>query len=199
MFENSQRFVLSFLHKRNYEKAFKGEIICDENTGELLVKREDGNIVSFDSSTRRTAHIDTLTEMCNMYGFRGDIYEITDNATIYPSAVNVLDNILDGDVIIDTNCSSIIISVDADAVVCDDVSMNLNDNVSLSVAITTMKNGEEVDTIIKSHKISSSTEFVIQLPHNKDGIDAIKIGYIKIARNSSIRAIVHGILIATNI
>lgn len=199
MFENSQRFVLSFLHKRNYEKAFNGEILCDENTGELLIKREDGNIISFDAATRRTTHIDAVTDMCNIYGLRGDLYEITDNATIYPSTVNVLDNILDDSVIIETNCSSILISVDADAVVCDDVSMLVNDTVSLTATITTMKNGEEIDTEIKTHKLCSSSEFIIQIPHNKDGIDAIKIDSITIARKGSIRAIVHGILIATNI
>ena len=201
MSENrTQTFVLSCLQKNNYNSAYRGELICDESTGEFLVKRMDDGIISYDAASRRFKHIETLTDMCDLYGFHGDMYEIFDDKNIFPMSIKPGLSIINSPVIIDTVTDKLIISVDCDIVACDNLDSYIYDTITVTIKMTGLHDDTIVARNIKSvYPINSSDDCVIILPTTKPSINKLRIDSIKLSGSTNSRAIVHGILIGTNI
>lgn len=73
------RFGISLLSKSRFKKAYLEEVLIDKNTGEILVRTPEGDVVSFDYSSRRDYKIDEFRSKANHMGIYGDYYEIMFN------------------------------------------------------------------------------------------------------------------------
>lgn len=114
MISNKNRFVLSFLEKDNHDIAFKEEMLCDENTGEILIRTNDGDIASYDALSRFKHHLDNFSTIANMYNIHGNMYKITNDNTVFPCNVDRSTNLLDGDLLIDLHVGEFMLSIDYD-------------------------------------------------------------------------------------
>lgn len=108
------RFAVALLKKSNMQFALPGELTCDDVTGSIVLKREDGDIISLDEASRYTIHCNKLTDWCSMNGMlKGNIYSMQPDNVSYPMNVLYNTNLLDAEIDI-TNIVNgyIIVSLD---------------------------------------------------------------------------------------
>ena len=73
------RFGVSLLSKDRNRKAYNEELLVDKKTGELLVRTPEGDIVSFNSASRKEHVLNEFRTRANNLGIYGDYYDIIFN------------------------------------------------------------------------------------------------------------------------
>lgn len=86
------RFGISMLATSRQGEAFPWEVMIDHNIGNISVKNDIGDTISYDNIDRLDKHVDTFQKICVKNTFYGDIYNVepTDAATgdlIFPGAI----------------------------------------------------------------------------------------------------------------
>lgn len=196
---NTRRFVLSFFKKDKYNEAFKEEMLCDELTGEILIRTKDGDIVSYDSLSRYNHHVESFDSLMNAYGVKGSMYKITPGTKILPSAIENTNNMLDEPVYIEGNVNKLVISLDTDTVRTNAaLTTDIEPYVSASVGCRVVVGDDETSQTIDMN-INISNEEIININNivgyvNVLGvyIDSINIADIP----DDVRVIIHSILLA---
>lgn len=202
MSENTRRFVLSFLDKSEYSIAFNEEMLCDENTGEILICTKDGDIISYDSLARYNKHEQTICSNANIYGISyGDVYNIIPDEYILPCELPRSTNILGSPVVFNRTVKNIIISLDCDYIntIKNELSIHLSPNLEIVADIGFGLDGEQIST----HTIRSTVSKINTLIINVDELytgewDTLYINNITADHMSpsvNMRIVLHSILI----
>lgn len=90
------RYGVSLLSRSNHTKAENEELMVDKETGQILLKRVDGNIMSYDATSRFTQAMDRLTALASKNLIFGKIYNILPENRDLPSALDIEEEILSG-------------------------------------------------------------------------------------------------------
>lgn len=80
-------FGISALSKFNKDIAYLNEIMCNKETGEMLVRTPDGDTISYNYFNRLKTSIDTLTLASIHYNILGDLFKIAPFDIELPSPV----------------------------------------------------------------------------------------------------------------
>lgn len=191
-----RRFVLSFLDKSEYKKSFKEEMICDQMTGETLVRTKFGDIISPDAISRYTSHAQWVESQANMHGFNGELYDLQPDGMEYPSTINTHTNIIDSPVTIPSGITRVIISLDCDCVKVDsDLTKYLEPTVDISVDVSI--NGVQHTIDSDSSMIGCCLVDVSKL--SEGSAETITLDSIMVKSNrpaKDMRIILHSIFIA---
>ena len=208
---NNRRFVLSFLEKSKYSISFNEEMLCDEQTGEILVKTKDGDIISYDASARFKDHMESFTNTLNAYGFIGNVYNIIPNEKILPSVFKSGENILENPVSVNINAGISRISIDYDCVkinrdgsMSHSLNTNLTANVTFGVGSSDESSEEPImlDTMTKSIPVSDIDTDIFDITSISGGVplNTFFVDNINITNNdetdNDTRIIIHSVLVA---
>lgn len=100
--ESQQRWAVTPLYTTNHEHALVGEYLCDPNTGEPAIKREDGTVINVSEIARINYHCEIFSNALSYLGLRGaKIYSLVPNDDDH---VLVYDgNALDEDVVMESH------------------------------------------------------------------------------------------------
>ena len=90
------RYGVSLLSRSSHIKAENEELLLDKETGQILLKRVDGNIMSYDAMTRFTQAMDRITSLASKNLIFGKIYNILPENRDLPSALDIDEEILSG-------------------------------------------------------------------------------------------------------
>ena len=111
------RYGISALDKVRSREAVPYEIMCDFDTGEIVIKGIDGRVIGFNKNARLKDELDTFRDRCVCQNIRGDILEIIPKDTLnLPYGVTENTNILDGPIELSNSCKKVLISIDADTI-----------------------------------------------------------------------------------
>lgn len=91
------RYGVSLLSRSSHTKAENEELMIDKETGQILLKRVDGNIMSYDASSRFTTAVDRITKLAASNLTFGKVYNILLDNRDLPSALDINEEILSGD------------------------------------------------------------------------------------------------------
>lgn len=184
----TRRFVLSFLSKDRVDEAFKGEMICDEQTGEIFIRTPSGDVVPYSSPARYYQSITTITSYLDAFGYKGKLYNVSIDDYQLPSSIPSATNLLQTPITIDDNNDKVFVFFDCDAVSIneDGVSYDLNTDIAISINI----NGTE--HTMPLYDISSKM-------FDKPTDEPLSITDIHLIRNNNkpTRMILHSLIIAT--
>lgn len=105
--DSQQRWGVTPLYTTNHEYAYVGEYLCDPNTGEPAMKREDGTVVNTSEIARFNYHVELFSNAMSYLGMgRKKIF------SAYPdddTHVPVYDgNCIDGEIVIENEDKSVI-------------------------------------------------------------------------------------------
>ena len=151
-------FGISALSKSNHEHAYLNEVMCNKDIGEMALRTNDGDTVSYNYFSRLTTSINTLNHISTFYGIDGMIYSINPTDTSFPMVISDTDTFTFE---CDKSAKKLIFMVDADAVVVEEnqISEDIIDDLRVSFNIGDIS----IDTLIQN--LSSE---VIELPEQVD-------------------------------
>lgn len=111
------RYGISALDKKRSPEAVPYEIMCDFDTGEIVIKGPDGRVISFDKNVRLKNELDSFRDRCICQNIKGDINEIIpdDNLNL-PYGISENAVIIDEYVELSSGCKKVFISVDIDTI-----------------------------------------------------------------------------------
>lgn len=118
----NKRIGISALSKQNRSIAYNQELLVDKLTGELLIKTDNGDVVSYNYNARLAHHIDMVMMRAQNAGICGKIYSvIPDNVDgeqyEFPAIVAFNDwDSINNVVIDDTTFKKVLVSVDAECI-----------------------------------------------------------------------------------
>lgn len=169
------RYSISGLSKSNYLRAENEEILVDKSTGEMLIKRPDGKVISYDANARLKLALQNMELVSTKHLLRGKIYHVELENRMLPELLTSRD-VLTNDVILLKDAISldifnkIIIQLDLDLVskesdVCKmtfediDVKITVSNTKSIlsrrsSPAIIPIKYSQLNETILKLDKFN---------------------------------------------
>lgn len=173
------RYGVSLLNRDNHIKAENEELMIDKKTSQILFKRVDGKIMSYDSMTRFTQSMDRLTTIGTKNFIFGKIYNILPENRDLPSAIDVNEEILSGGEIIELGqVRKLILQLDVDiyddeskygdSKSFEDIMVNLSlmhgeDDIEKTIRLVDLNNepldfGTAKDLVIKSIRIDDQEE-----------------------------------------
>lgn len=111
------RYGISALDKKRSPEAVPYEIMCDFDTGEVVIKGPDGRVISFNKNSRLKHELDSFRDKNICQNIKGDILEIIPSDTLnLPFGVNENTVVLDNPIELSTACKKVFISVDIDTI-----------------------------------------------------------------------------------
>lgn len=173
------RYGVSLLNRDNHIKAENEELMIDKKTSQILFKRVDGKIMSYDSMSRFTQSMDRLTTIGTKNFIFGKIYNILPENRDLPSAIDVNEEILSGGEIIELGqVRKLILQLDVDiyddeskygdSKSFEDIMVNLSlmhgeDDIEKTIRLVDLNNepldfGTAKDLVIKSIRIDDQEE-----------------------------------------
>ena len=173
------RYGVSLLNRDNHIKAENEELMIDKKTSQILFKRVDGKIMSYDSMTRFTQSMDRLTTIGTKNFIFGKIYNILPENRDLPSAIDVNEEILSGGETIELGqVRKLILQLDVDiyddeskygdSKSFEDIIVNLSlmhgeDDIEKTIRLVDLNNepldfGTAKDLVIKSIRIDDQEE-----------------------------------------
>ena len=90
------RYGVSLLSRSSHIKAENEELMLDKETGQILLKRVDGNIMSYDATARFTQALDRITSLAANNLIFGKVYNVLPENRDLPSALDIDEEILSG-------------------------------------------------------------------------------------------------------
>lgn len=107
------RYAVSLLSKIRFDDALPNEVLTDHSTGEILVKTEDGLMISYDTITRKNMALENAKNTALMKNIRPVIYEVQLDSPL-PRKVFEYDDILAKEKIDISKTNKIILHIDLD-------------------------------------------------------------------------------------
>jgi hypothetical protein len=201
MADNNGRWGISLLSKSKYLNAKTEEVMMDKRTGEICVKDDNGNIISYDYLSRRQNTINRCITLANNSMLRGAVYLYKGlgdfNIDYYPTIFSIEGN----DTIVDVSTSLIIkmdhseammIYLDMDVI---DLSNGgvINDTYPLNVTYS-LSDNEVVTVPIET--FNSKTHYIDETVSN----DEINISSFSVTKENEkdICIIIYGIYMITD-
>lgn len=117
MSNTPNRFALSALSKSRKSSAVNEEILMDKETGQVLVKTPNGDVISFDYISKLRSHIDVVTGLSLEKGVTGDINLVEFENLDLPSKVKENVNLLTSSLLLKSNnLKRFLISLDVETI-----------------------------------------------------------------------------------
>lgn len=111
------RYGISALDKKRSPEAVPYEIMCDFDTGEIVIKGPDGRVISFNKNVRLKQELDSFRDRCICQNIKGDIIELIPNNILnLPYGISENTIVIDEHVELSTACKKVFISVDIDTI-----------------------------------------------------------------------------------
>ena len=110
------RYGVSMLSRKNHIKALPEELMIDKETGQILLKQENGKIVSYDAMTRFKASVNAITSTAERLMFMGKIVSIVPENKPLPKCVTSGESILIQEVVNLGPIKKMLIQLDVDVV-----------------------------------------------------------------------------------
>jgi len=198
------RFAVSMLSRRHKAEALPQEVMIHKETGQISIKTNTGDVISYDSLARLNQHIDHVTLMSYNLNIYGEMFSLQLDGVELPEVIGTYSPIMNTPIMIKpNNVRKMLVSIDMDSLVLTDSDTLVEYEPTISIDVK-FKNGafEQVFTITKPISelngmiitpfdyYSADTALLYQV-----SIEAINI--TKDARNGDlpIRNILHSILI----
>jgi hypothetical protein len=202
----ANRFALSALSRSNKASAVNEEILMDKETGQVLVKTPNGDIISYDSIARMKNHIDLVTKIAQDNGLKGDLHVLEFENMELPSKISEDTNLLSSSLTLKTNnLKRFLISVDVDTIELSqsDVIGQYEPIITLDLEFSTGGNNTPATITGKTseilNKVINPAEYVAGVTDFSNYTANLKS--IKVVRNSSysgdasLRHILHSVLV----
>lgn len=111
------RYGISALTKKRSPEAVPYEIMCDFDTGEVVIKGPDGRVISFDKNSRLKQELDSFRTRAICQNIKGDILEIIPSDILnLPYAIDENVIVLDRPIKLSDGCKKTFISIDIDTI-----------------------------------------------------------------------------------
>jgi len=112
------RFGVSLLSKDRFDDAYNEEVMIDKFTGEVLVKTQTGDTISYNYNSRLKSHIIETKSIANNMSIYGDIINVEMDNDVYAPFIMEFDkNYITNTITIPYyNCKKILFNVDIDAI-----------------------------------------------------------------------------------
>lgn len=160
------RYGVSFLSREKHIEAKNEELMVDKETSQILLKRVDGKIMSYDSMTRFTQSMDRITAIGTKNFIFGKVYNILPENRNLPSAFDVNEEILSGGETIELGTvRKLILQLDVD--VYDDES-KFGDSKSFEDIVVKLSMTHGGDVIDKTIRLLDLNNGPIEFSSSKD-------------------------------
>lgn len=113
------RFGVSLLSKKNISEAYKEELMADKETGEILIKTEDGDTVSYSYSTRLKQWLDTSATLIDNSGSEQIAVYVVNTDNTLPTKIDFEQNLAEDSVLTVNRFSKFLLRLDVDCLVQD--------------------------------------------------------------------------------
>lgn len=140
------RYGVSMLSRKNHIKAMPEELMIEKETGQILLKQENGKIISYDAMTRFKASVDTLRSTAERHIFMGKIISVMPENTPLPKCVTSGESVLVQEVVELGPIKKILIQLDVDAIDTTSTFGDIKEYDKVLAEVTITRN-EEVTTI----------------------------------------------------
>ena len=151
------RYGVSLLSRNNHIKAENEELMVDKETGQILLKRVDGKVMSYDSMARFAQSMDRITSTAAGHLIFGKIYNVLPENRDLPSAFDNNEEILSGGEMIEFGpVSTLLLQLDVDVY---DNESKFGDSKSLEdilVHLSMNHGGVDIEKDIKLIELNSS-------------------------------------------
>lgn len=176
--DSAQRWAVTPLYTTNHEHALVGEYLCDPNTGEPAIKRDDGTVINVSEIARINYHCEIFSNALSYLGLRAaKIYSLIpdddDHVLVYDG------NGLDGDVVFEKEDGAIIdkIAVSFDISVLEPVEGSSMLRMIDEDPVITLEYiiGNEATTRTVSQKASDYRYYTIPINESKFTLKGVRI------------------------
>lgn len=171
------RYGVSMLSRKNHSRALPEELLIDKETGQILLKQENGKIISYDSSSRFKSSVDNLILTTEKQIFLGKLYACHPSVDPLPRCMNSGDTLLTAEPVLLGSIKKLLIQLDVDVLdtsslfgdmkefdkVLAEVVLTRNER-DITIKMPVMQLNEKVisydtatDTVLKSIKIVNET------------------------------------------
>lgn len=151
------RYGVSLLSRTNHIKAENEELMVDKETGQILLKRVDGKVMSYDSMTRFSQSMDRIKSTAAGHLIFGKIYNVLPENRDLPSAFENNEEILSGGEMIEFGpVGTLLLQLDVDVY---DNESKFGDSKSLEdiiVHLSMNHGGIDIEKDIKLIELNSS-------------------------------------------
>lgn len=138
------RYGVSLLSRGNHVDALPEELLVDKDTGQILLKRNDGKIMSYDSMSRYKESVNRICNTAFLQCLFGKVYNVLLDNTDLPIAFSNNDSILRGDeTIVIPDVKRLMLQFDVDAY--DDESKFGDSNELDKMIVHLTMNGQDYD------------------------------------------------------
>lgn len=110
------RYGVSLLSRKSHVKALPEELLIDKETGQILLKQADSNIISYDAMTRFKASTNTIRATAERLIFMGKMVSIIPENTPLPKCVTSGEPILVEETVDLGPIKKLLIQLDVDVV-----------------------------------------------------------------------------------
>lgn len=174
---SKNRFGISLYSKKNYSSAYNEEVMIDKNTGEILIKTQNGDIRSYDYSSKLTSNINNLKKIANNKSIYGNIVNIEFDS-IAPFKMEFNKNYISTPIDIDIKCKRILFNLDIDALsmsgentfTIDKNNVNVSIDIGLIYLDNTISDTYTIDidmNNLNNEVYTLNDNSIIKLPYNK--------------------------------
>lgn len=161
----NKRFGISLLSKKNRNIAFLEEVMIDKETGEVLVKTPEGDIISYNFNSRIKSHIIEARADADNMNVYGNIYNIEFNNVSLPSTLLYNTEYVTTPIELATKCRKLLIHLDIDPITIntDDISY-IRNNLLVDIKLELVFNDNTVSPeIVISKSINTLNTFVFDI------------------------------------
>lgn len=190
------RYGVSLLSRKNHIKAKPEELMIDKETGQILLKQENGKILSYDAMTRFQASFNTISATAERRMIMGKILSIVPDNLALPRCIASGDEILVSEVANLGSIKKVVVQLDVDVIDTDSTFGDIKESDKVKATVKLQR---------KSGKTETVTMPVLKLADNViafDNADETSITSITIfnedeADNASSQYILQNILVLT--
>lgn len=110
------RYGVSMLSRKNHIKALPEELMIDKETGQILLKQVNGNIISYDATTRFKASVDHITSTAEKHMFLGLLTAVMPENMPLPKCISSNQSILVEEVVELGTVKRLLFQLDVDVI-----------------------------------------------------------------------------------
>lgn len=192
----TNRWAVSALSRENKASAVNDELMVHKDTAQMLLKRPDGTVISFDSISRFNTHKDIVESTAQTMGLTG-VISMIDFVIELPSKIQDGINLLEESVLLSEDpVSKLLVSLDMDCLeIAGGEAILLKELPNVEILLTVGPEGSEtqINKIIPLNLLRTT---VISLPDNQP-VSAVelKITSNPLSEGKEVEYILHSVLL----
>ena len=189
------RYGVSMLSRKNHIKALPEELMIDKETGQILLKQENGKIVSYDAMTRFKASVDNIRFTAEKQLCMGKIVSIVPENTALPKCVTSDEPILVEETVELGPIKKLLIQLDVDVVDTTSTFGDIKSYDKVLAEVIINRNGQQ--TVIKEPVLQLADKIITFDTAELTSITSIKIINEDVLDDAESQYILQNILLLT--